>query len=487
MYSTLIDRLPRIEGYLRVVLSQTETKNEILLKSGLSTHLDLNLQERFPLEALHLTQSLSEHSCVAHAIASVSALEDYLKIYPTETGLRIRQVLLDLSTIRSHIYHFYWEILPGYLNFEHYEQSSKNEPMFYFGQLRREKEKGDLDLETGKKLLSSISKAAKVIDLLQKSMTLFGGKYPVIMNQIPGGVSNFSLSRSLNMTVIRNLELCKSFIEETWPLDLKEFVQNIPNSTLVLETNPNLISFGSLPIEQNKGKTSNYSEGVLLKGKLEPVNELKITETLTDTYYLPTDKSDNNPQKLYALNKPGARTWIKGARYNEQTMITGALSRMMITHLVGGNLEISDIISQMIDDLELTFESPNCTASRLLSEVLEGRIYLKNIFKNLFEISGDSDTNRKTRFNFSPEGVGIGKIESPSGSLLHQVYISNSRIKKYVIISPMNWNFSPGDEEGKKGVVETELNQLTKARDLTPIMIARHLHSYNAQILDGTR
>ncbi len=487
MINTLIDRLPRCEGYLKAVLSQSATGNEILLKSGRSTHLDINLRERFPLEALHLTQSLSERSCVAHAIASVSALEDYLKIYPTETALRIRQVLLDLSTIRSHIYHFYWEILPDYLNLDHYELIHKNDPNLYFGQAHKEKEEGDLDKETGEKLLGNISMAANVIDLLQKNMTMLGGKYPVIMNQIPGGVSNFSISRSLNMSVIRNLEFCKSFIEETWPQDLKEFIQNTPNSTIILEPGPNLISFGSLPIEQNRGKTSNYSEGVLLDGKLEPVNELKITEALTDSFYLPIEKSDNGPQKWYDLNKPGARTWIRGARYNEQTMITGALSRMMITHLVGGNLEISDIVSQMIDDLELTFESPNCTASRLLSEVLESRIYLKNIFKNLFEIGSDSETNRKTYYNFTSEGVGTGKIESPSGSLLHQVYISDNRIKNYMIISPMNWNFSPSDEEGKKGVVETELNRLVASQEPSPITITRHLHSYNTQILDGTR
>jgi Ni,Fe-hydrogenase I large subunit len=487
MISAIVDKLNRAEGDLKVLVSQTDSGNKVFLQSGRSTHVDLRLRGKYPLEAPIFTQSLSTSSGIAHAIASVSALEDYLHIYPTETGLRIRQVLLDMAAIRSHIYHFYWQVLPDYLNIGHYKTFSQNDLSYYSGLYFKEKEVEDLSQEIGIKLLAHVNQAATVIDLLQKNLTLFGGKYPVIMNQVPGGVSNFSIPRSINMKVIRNLEICKPFIEETWPLDVKELVRNTPETIAVLGEKLNLISFGSLPIEINRGKTSNYSEGVLLDGKLEPVNELKITETVDNTFYLPIEKAERERKARYDFNKPGAITWIKGARYLGEPMLTGALPRMIVTHLAGGNLEISDKIGQIIDDLELTFEAPNCIASRLLAEVIESRIYLKNILRNLFDLDYSQETNRKTYFGFSEKGVGIGKIESPAGSLMHQVFIEDGQIVQYRIVSASNWNFAPTDSNGDSGEVEQDLNSLFKARKLTASTANRLLHSYYPLVLDGTQ
>ncbi len=486
MSNVILEKLYRVEGDLKVLWSQTEIGSEIFLQSGRSTHLISRLKGRYPLEAIQLTQSLSDRSGVAHSLASVMALEDYLQLYPTEAAKKVRQILLDLSTIRSHIYHFYWELLPDYLNPDHYEVLTEEELWYYSGFHLKQTSDVDLSTDTGVRLVRNINQAAQVLDLLQKCIALLGGKFPVIMNQVPGGIANFSIPRDSGMKVLRNLERCKGFIENLWPEDIKLFLQNIPDATMVLEKELNLISFGSLIAEKTRSKTSNYSEGILLGGKLEPVNELKITESIDNTYYLPINGSGRKQIDSYDFNKPLARTWIKGARYDGSTMLTGALSRMMITHLAGGNLEISDKTGQMIDDLELTYEAPNCIASRILAQAIESRISLKNIFRNLLDLDQPSETNRRTYFDFSVEGVGIGKVESPGGALMHQVFISDRKIERYRIISPMNWNFSPADKSGETGIVETELNSLWQTRDLSPLDVARLLHSYYTQVLDGT-
>ncbi len=487
MNSVIVERLPRIEGDLRVLLSQTDAGSRAFLQSGRSTHLDKRLRGRFPLEAPQLTQTLSSNSCVAHAVAAVSALEDYLHIFPTETGLRVRQVMLDMAAIRSHIYHFYWQVLPNYLNEEHFESFKESELWFYTGIHRKQSDKEDLPKEIGIQIMQHAIKAARIIDLLQKNLTMFGGKYPVIMNQIPGGVSNFAIGRSLKMAAIRNLEQCKEFIEVIWPQDVKDLIGHTPGSVTVLGKQLNLLSFGSLAIDKNKGKTSNYSEGALLHGKLEPVNELKITETVDNTFYLPVDKIGQIKKSTYDFNKPDAKTWVKGARYQGETMLTGPLSRMMVTHLAGGNLEISDMVGQIIDDLELTFDRPNCIASRLLAEVMESRIFLKNTLINLLDFDDTIGTNQKTSFSFSAKGVGVGKIESPGGSLMHQIFIKNGRIEHYRIVSSMNWNFAPADKNGDSGEVEHVLNAQLKAKGLKPLTASRILHSYYPLTLDGTQ
>ncbi|MBU3914637.1 nickel-dependent hydrogenase large subunit, partial [bacterium] len=401
--------------------------------------------------------------------------------------IKIRQILLQLSAIHSHIRHFYWELLPDYLNKQHYDRFSAKDLSFFAGTSYKEKEEGDLSLDIGANIIKNVSEAANTLDVLQKVVALLAGKYPIIMNQIPGGLTNISISRTIGMKIVRKLEQIKQFIEVSWSQDVKSFIQNLPDTVVILEKNPNLISFGSLSANRFKGKSSHYSGGVLLDGKLEPVNEIKITESLVNTFFLPIEKSNTESSAPYDFNKKGGKTWIKGARYDSEIMVTGALPRMLVTQIGGGNLEISDRVGQMIDDLELSLESPNCVASRILAEVFEGRFYLKNIFKNLLDFDHQAETNKKTSFNFYGKGVGVGRVESPGGALMHQVFIDDNRITQYRIITPMNWNFSPADESGKTGIVEKELNRLSEMDDLSKTQIIRILHSYNAQALDGTQ
>jgi len=486
MKRILIERLPRIEGNLRVVLSETDPENLVHLESGRSLHTKEMLVGKYPLESIELTQRLSAKSSVAHAIASVMALENYLQLDPTPTALQIRNVLIQLSTLYSHIHHFYWEVLPEYLNATHFKGNAHQFLKYYIGYTPLKKKSGDLSKSVGQKLISKIPMAFEVLNILQKVLTLPTGKFPVIMNMIPGGLTNPSFNRVLIMEMVRYLEGIKFFVEEEWPGAVKLLIQNRSESVRIYKKKVNLLSFGSLPSGTIKDQYAHYSDGVLIDGKLEPVNELKITESLDSTYFLPFDKITAKASKRFDLKKEDARTWLIGARYDTETMLTGALSRMLVTHFGGGNLGISDRISQMLDDLGLTTESPNCIATRLLAEVFEGRLYLKSVMGILLDVDVDAPLNRKTPFDFSNNGTGVGKIESPGGALLHQVYIDNNKITQYRIVSPVNWNFSPSDASGKMGIVETELNKLLESEKLSLERARRILYSYNTQILDGT-
>lgn len=487
MDTIVINKLLRVEGILRVILANSVKKQRIYLESGQSVHTEERMRGKYPLEAIQLTQLLSAKSGIAHAIASVSALENYLQLETTDTAMQIRQVLLKLSTIYSHIQHFYWELLPDYLNKNSFNSELNQSLRFYIGFLPESEKPGDLSPKTSQRILKNISTAAKALNFLQKSITLIGGKHPVIMNLIPGGITNFYLKRSLIMKVIRNLEQIKHFVEVVWPQDIKNFIQDLPETVSVLVKSVNLISYGSLQLGKRKEQLSVYSDGVLLDGKLEPVNELKITESLDYTFYLPLAKDSRSSTLSYDINKQGARTWIKGARYDTDTMVTGALARMLVTHFGGGNLEVSDLIGQMIDDLGLSTESPNCIASRMLAEVFEARFYLKATLSHLLDLDDETKVNQQTAFDFSTSGSGTGKVEAPGGSLLHQVYINNNQITQYNIIAPLNWNFSARDEAGNMGIVENELNKLHELDNLTAAQASRILHSYNVQVVDGTQ
>ena len=486
MNSVIIERLPRIEGRVRVVMQQSEEDLRILLESGRTTHLENRLIGRYPLEAIHFTQTLSAKSCAAHAIASTMALENYLDIEPTVMAQRIRSVVLKLSAIHSHIRHFYWELLPDYINGNHFNHRSIRELGLYFDLEQREEEPGDLPVPQGEQILGTLPIAADALRQIQWILTDLTGKFPGVMHLIPGGIANFSMDRRLSMSILRSLERLKNFIETIWLQDVKRFVRDIPETTVVFDGSLNLVSFGSLPAVDSDSQTLNYSPGIFLNGKLEPVNELKITDSLAHTYYLPSERG-RPPAENFDPNRADAYTCIKGARYDTETMSTGALPRMLITHFGGGDMQVSDAVVKLIDDLGLLPESPNCIATRMLAEVFESRFYLKSLIVNLINLDEKTPLNRKMEFDFSAQGSGIGKVEAPGGSLLHQVFIEGGRIEQYRIVSPTNWNFSTWDEFGKTGIVESELNKLSRNYMLNSVQVGRILHSYNVSVVDGTR
>ena len=486
MNSVIIEKLPRIEGQIRVIMQQSEEGSKILLESGRTTHLENRMIGKYPLEAVHHCQTLSAKSGAAHAIAAAMALESYLNIKPTALAQQIRSVLLKLAAIHSHIYHFYWELLPDYVNNQHFRHKSIRELGLYFGLKQRHDEPGDLSVPQGKKILDHLPAAAETLKRIQLILTDLTGKFPGLMNIIPGGVTNFSINRKLVMSILRSLERLKKFVEVTWPEDVILFVGETPETAVVLDDSANLISFGSLPADDSDDHPPHYSPGIFLDGKLEPVNELKITESLVSTYYLRVGK-EYDPSKNLDLNKADAYTWIKGARYETESLTAGALPRMLITYFGGGDMQVSDIIVKLLDNLGLSPESPNCIASRLLAEVFESRLYLKSLLKDLIRLDGESALNRQMEFDFSAPGSGTGKAEAPGGSLLHQVFIKDNRIKRYRIVSATNWNFSTRDEFGKTGIVESELNKLLKNYTLSSMQASRILHSYNTGVIDGTQ
>lgn len=482
MYNVLVERLPRVEGCLKVVLEQTTDDTSVFLSSGRSTMMENRLIGKYPLEAIQLTQQLSEKNGVAHAIAAAQALEDLLKVTATPVAQQVRSILLKLSALHSHIHHFYWEFLPDYLNQHHYD--SINRSQYFPGVEKREAKPGDLSSQAAEEILKNVPLAAHTLQGIQQILTLISGKYPMVMNVIPGGLTNFNISPKLLMEVIRKLETFKHFVDAVWPNDVKRFIQDNPATLTIFDDTSNFISFGSPEIDKGRNY-SYYSSGVSLDGKLEPINELKITESFASTFHVAPSNTKSSREE-YNLEKSDAKTWIKGARYETETMLAGALSRMMVTYLGGGNVEISDTIGQMLEDLGLNTEYPNCIASRLLAEVFEGRFYMKAIAELLLMVDPSEPVNLRKKLLFNEEGSGVGKVESPEGPF-HQVHLKSGRISRYRIISPVNWNFSPRDEFGRTGVVETELNKMLKNYTLTSLQAARIIHSHNACILDGAQ
>jgi Ni,Fe-hydrogenase I large subunit len=55
------------------------------------------------------------------------------------------------------------------------------------------------------------------------------------------------------------------------------------------------------------------------------------------------------------------------------------------------------------------------------------------------------------------DGVGVGLVEAARGSLGHWIELAGGRIRRYQIIAPTTWNFSPRDAAGVSGPLEQAL------------------------------
>ncbi|OGG94762.1 MAG: hypothetical protein A2527_06075 [Candidatus Lambdaproteobacteria bacterium RIFOXYD2_FULL_50_16] len=481
----VVERIPNIEGLIQIASVNEAGGERYFLMSGRTLHIEGRLFSKYPLEAVTLTQSLSAKGGIAHGIAAVSALESYLKIQPTFTGQKVRQIMLGLSTLHSHIHHFYYELFPDYLNKTHFEGLLHRT---HFGVMDlRSPDDLDLDLAVGREILSHFPQIERTLGELQRGLAMLGGKYPVAMNLIPGGVTNFNLNAALVMDLIRLLDGIKRQIEVLWPGDVKLLVGALPSLAQGGGEEQRMLCFGSLPIEGGKDDPAYYSSGVYLDGKLEPLQQNKITESYVDTFYRTADNKSLSNDLIYDLNKKNARTWIKAARYETEVMQTGALARMLVTHYGGGNVQISDSISSWIGDLGLNPERANCPAARIFALAFEGRYLISSLFGALMGLDSSLPLNQNRPFDFSGRGSGSALVESPTGGLLHEIYIEGGRIRGYRIVSPANWLLSSRDEFGHTGLVEAELNRLDKSKTLTKLSASRVLHSYYAQALDGTQ
>jgi hydrogenase large subunit len=76
-------------------------------------------------------------------------------------------------------------------------------------------------------------------------------------------------------------------------------------------------------------------------------------------------------------------------------------------------------------------------------------------------------------------GSGIGLTEAARGALGHWMQISSSKVSRYQIVPPTNWNASPRDDSGQQGPIEQALMGTPVADATRPIELIRVVHSFD--------
>ncbi len=199
------------------------------------------------------------------------------------------------------------------------------------------------------------------------------------------------------------------------------------------------MSFGNYP--GNSGLS--ISDGIW-DGEKKPLDIQLIAEDVSHSWYS-NSKGVAVPEQgetIPNIDKKDAYSWAKAPRFEGRVMEVGALARMVISdnplikneyQLSGGNVQIR-VIARMLELAQTVLSMEKWIAS-----ITPGQPFCRSLAK-------------------PTDGYGVGMIEAARGSLGHWVRLRDGKIENYQVIAPTTWNFSPRDQDGQPGILESALS-----------------------------
>ena len=320
----VVDPVTRIEGHMRCEVNVDE---ENIIRNAVSTGtmwrgLEVILKGRDPRDAWAFTQRICGVCTGTHALTSVRAVEDALKIEIPENANSIRNIMQLTLQAHDHLVHFYHLHALDWVNpvnalkadpkatSELQQQVSpkhaKSSPGYFRdiqNRLKKFVESGQLGpfkngywtnpayLLPPEADLMAVTHYLEALDFqkeIMKIRTIFGGKDPH-PNWLVGGVPcpiNVDGVGSVGAINMTSLNQISSIIDST-----REFIKNvyIPDILAVGQfykgwlyggglSSTNVLSYGDIPDRANDYSTANLMmpRGAIINGNLKEVHEVDL-------------------------------------------------------------------------------------------------------------------------------------------------------------------------------------------------------------------
>ncbi|MFZ2266456.1 MAG: nickel-dependent hydrogenase large subunit [Azonexus sp.] len=377
----VVDPVCRIEGHLRVEVN-LDDKN--VIRNAVSTGtmwrgLEVILKGRDPRDAWAFTERICGVCTGTHALTSVRAVEDALKIQIPENANTIRNIMQLNLYVHDHLVHFYhlhaldWVDVVSALKADPkatstLAQSISSWPLSSPGYFRDIQNRLKKFVESGQlgpfmngywgnpayKLppeanLMAVAHYLEALDFqkeIVKVHTIFGGKNPH-PNWLVGGVPcaiNMEGTGAVGAINMERLNMVKSIIDRA-----AEFVEQvyIPDLLAIGSfykgwlyggglSSKNLLSYGDLPQKANDYTSANLllPRGAIINGKLDEIHPVdlkdpeQVQEFVTHSWYKYPDETlglhpfDGITEPNFELGKntKGTKTNIKeldeGGKYS---------------------------------------------------------------------------------------------------------------------------------------------------------------------------
>ncbi|OGB58126.1 MAG: hydrogenase 2 large subunit [Burkholderiales bacterium RIFOXYC12_FULL_60_6] len=539
-----IDPITRIEGHLRI---DVDINNGMVNKAWSSGQMwrgvELILLGRDPRDAWTITQRICGVCTTVHAICSVRAVENALKLEIPLNAQYIRNIIITAHAVHDAIVHFYhlsaldWVDVTSALkadpdktaalgeSLSSWHLNSKHEMRRVHERLKHFVNGGQLGIFTNgywghpaMKLspevnLLAVSHYLQALEVQRKAnkiVSILGSKTPHIQNVAVGGVANPLATDSEAVLTVERLMAIKAYID-----DLADFVKNVylvdvaavgafyPEWTKIGKGITNYLSVPDIPLD-TKGTQFAYPGGFIPGGDLskrQPISSFNdeywqkgVEESVKHSWYNYQDAQSLHPYKgettpNYTDFKDDAKySWLKSPTFYGQVAQVGPLARVL-NGLAAGHEATTQYATAALDTAsalaktKIGLDAMHSTIGRHAARAITCCVNVDTLTDQWTALLTNMGKGDMATFNkpvFPKEEImGVGFHEAPRGALSHWVVIDNGKIKNYQCVVPSTWNACPRNDKDEPGPYEASLVDTPIADPEKPLEVLRTIHSFD--------
>ena len=539
----VVDPMTRIEGHLRVDCEVDGGKVVKAWSSGqMWRGIELILEGRDPRDAWIITQRICGVCTTVHAVASVRAVENALKMEVPLNAQYIRNMIITAHGIHDHIVHFYqlsaldWVDIVSALQADpakaaQIAQSLSDWPLNNVTVFKEVQAKLQSFVNTGQlgvfasgywghpamKLPPEINLIAvahyfQALDYQRtanKIVSVLGSKTPHIQNLAVGGVANPINLDSQSTLTLERLAYIKSIIDELGDFVRKVYMVDVAaigamyaDWTQYGAGVTNYLSVPDLPLD-TKGTQFEMPGGYIQNADLstfQPITsyqdaffESGVKESVKHAWYqggkgaLHPYDGETIPQYT-DFQDDGKYSWVKAPTFNDKRAQVGPLANVLCMAAAGHepttrNLKTVLDMAGAVAGAEIPVAALHSTIGRHAARAVRTAVLhetLGNQWNLLMENIGKGDYATFNQPEF-PKGEirGFGYHEAPRGVLSHWTVIRDGKIANYQAVVPSTWNAGPRDEADEMGPYEASLMDNPVAEPEKPLEVIRTIHSFD--------
>ena len=514
-----IDPVTRIEGHLRIDCEVDNGKVTNAWSSGqMWRGIEIILQGRDPRDAWAYAQRICGVCTTVHAMASVRAVEDALKLEIPLNAQYIRNMIVGAHGIHDHMVHFYQLCALDWVDIvsattanpqataalgqklSNWKGNSVQEIKAVQDRLKKFIGSGQLGIfasgywgHPAMKLTPEVNLLAathylQALEYQRKINTvvaILGSKTPHIQNLAVGGVTNpINPDSPANLTVEKLFHIktlideVGDFINQAMLTDVAAIGAYYADWTKYGAGVLNYLSVPDMPMD-SKGTVFALPGGYIPGGdisKFTPIASQKektlydsIKESIKHSWY--NGNWDRSPYEEDTVpNYTGydydkKYSWVKAPTFKGQPAQVGPLPHVVAMYLSGHAATKKYVDATLANVSALAgatvgIDALHSTIGRIAARVVRCAVLhdaMNGQWKALIDNigKGDLDTFNAPVF---PRGEqrGTGFHEAPRGVLSHWIVIENGKIKNYQAVVPSTWNAGP--RNGAEDRKSTRLN-----------------------------
>jgi hydrogenase large subunit len=537
-----IDPVTRIEGHLRIDCEVDNGKVTNAWSSGqMWRGIEVILKGRDPRDAWAYTQRICGVCTTVHAIASVRAVEDALKMEIPLNAQYIRNMVIGAHGIHDHMVHFYHLCALDWVDIvsattadvqataalgqklSDWKGNSPQEIKGVQDRLKKFIASGQLGIFASGYWGHPAMKLSPEVNLLaathylqaleyqrkiNQAVAILGSKTPHVQNLVVGGVSNpINPDSPANLTVQKLYQIktlideVGDFINQAMLTDVAAIGAFYADWTTYGAGVLNYLSVPDMPMD-TKGTQFALPGGYIPAGDIGQFAPLAsqrektlhegIKESIKHAWYngawdrSPYDEETVPDYTGYDYDKK--YSWVKAPTYLGKPAQVGPLPHVVAMYLAGHEPTKTYVDNTLktvsaIAGATVGIDALHSTIGRIAARVIRCAVLHDNLgvqWQALIDNIGKGDY---TTFNTPvfPKGEqrGAGFHEAPRGMLSHWIVIDNGKIKNYQCVVPSTWNAGPRNDADELGPYEASLVGNPVADPELPLEVLRTIHSFD--------